>query len=64
MDPDHLDADPDSTYHPDLDPDPDPIFKRKNTNPLKRTKIGAYSIHCGWTSPNCCGSGSGFSLSL
>jgi hypothetical protein len=26
VDPDHLDADPDSTYLSDLDPDPDPSF--------------------------------------
>ncbi len=26
VDPQHIDADPDSTYHPDADPHPDPGF--------------------------------------
>ncbi len=29
VDPHHVDADPDSTFHPDADPDQDPIFQKK-----------------------------------
>ncbi len=29
VDPHHFDEDPDSTFHPDADPDPDPSFQIK-----------------------------------
>jgi hypothetical protein len=29
VEPHHFDADPDSTYHPDADPNPDPSFQIK-----------------------------------
>jgi hypothetical protein len=48
VDPHHYDTDPDRTYHPDADPDPDPSFE-KRFKPLKG-KIGPYSIHFGSTS--------------
>jgi hypothetical protein len=60
VDPHHVDANPDLTYHPDadpdidffmrhrihpdadLDPDPDPRFQKKGSNPCKSAKIGSY----------------------
>ncbi len=52
-----LDADPEATFHPDVDPDRDP-------DPWKSAQICSYFIHFGSSSANWCGSGSGSSLSL
>ncbi len=60
----HFDADPDPTFHFDADPDMDPSFAVKVQNLENNAQIGLYSIHFCLSSANCCGSGSGFSLSL
>ncbi len=54
VDPHHLDADPDSTFHPDADQDTDPDpSSTKRLKPLKKSaKIGSYSTHFGLTSAN------------
>ncbi len=56
----HFDADPDPTYHFDVDPDadPDPSFQIKVQIREKSAQIGLYSIFCGLSSANLCGSGS------
>jgi hypothetical protein len=54
VDPHHFDADPDSTYHPDADLNPDYSFKKK-AQTLENTgyaKIGSCSIQLGLTSAN------------
>jgi hypothetical protein len=33
VDPHHVDADPDSTYHPDADPDADPGYQNDDPEP-------------------------------
>jgi hypothetical protein len=59
VDPHHLDADPDSTYHPDADPnlDPDPTFHPDaDSDPVpdpsvqikaqtQSAQIGLFSLH-------------------
>jgi hypothetical protein len=45
VDPHHLDADRDSTYHTDADPDSDfyLMLPNEDPNPWKSSKIGSYS---------------------
>jgi hypothetical protein len=59
LNPHHVDADPDPTFHPDDDPDldPDPSFQKK-AQILECDQIGSYSIHFGLSSAHWCGSGS------
>ncbi len=52
VDPHHVDADPDSIYHPDADQDPDPSFQIETQTLKKTAKLGSYSIHFGLSSAN------------
>jgi hypothetical protein len=53
VDPHHVDADSDSTYHPDADPDmdPGPRFQIKAQS-LEKVQMGSYFIRFGLSSAN------------
>jgi hypothetical protein len=48
----HPDADPDSTYHPDAYPRIQILASNKGSNHGKRAKIGSYYVHFGLSSAN------------
>jgi hypothetical protein len=51
VDPHLFDENPDSTCHPDADPDPNFQIKAQ-TLEMVSTQIGSYSIHFGFSSEN------------